>query len=308
LGILTALFQLFMFPGVLFLVVAALLASWLDRKMVALWQARVGPPWYQPFADLIKLLAKEDVMPAGGSTALGAALPIFSLACTLAASLYIPVFGQAVGSFPGDLVVVLFLLSLPSLGQFLAGWLNPSVYGVIGGNRSLLQYFAYEVPLLMGMIAPGVLSKSLTIDILTTVQHPWRWHLFMLPVGFAISLLGLIGKLKRVPFDIPNAKSEIGAGPLTDYSGRKLALWQLTVALQTLVGLHLLVDIYLGGLSPARAGWGVPVFALKTLMLLAVLSLVQVLFARLRIDQLSTIGWRLLVPLGLAQLLFSIWI
>ena len=307
-SILTTFFHLIVIPGALYLVAAALLAAWLDRKMVALWQARVGPPWYQPFADLVKLFAKEDIMPVGGSQALGAALPIFALACTLTAGLNVPVCGYAAGSFAGDLIVVLFLLSLPTLGQFLAGWLTPSVYGVIGGNRSLLQYFAYEVPLLMGMLAPAVLSRSLTIATLTQAQQPWGWHLFMLPVGFAISLLGLIGKLKREPFDIPNAKSEIGAGPLTDYSGRKLALWKLTVALQTIVGLHLLTNVYLAGTGPATGAWGIPVYALKTFLLLALLSLVQALYARLRIDQLSRVGWRVLVPLGLAQLLFSIWI
>jgi NADH-quinone oxidoreductase subunit H len=292
------LLRVFIFPGALYLILAALVVSWLDRKMVALWQARVGPPWYQPFADLVKLLAKEDVLPRGSSAHIAAALPILSLACTLTAGLYVPICGIAAASFQGDLIVVLFLLSVPTLAYFLAGWLTASVYGIIGGNRSLLQYFAYEVPLLMGMAAPAVMSKSLNIVTLMEVQQPLRWHALMLPVGLIVALLGLIGKLKRAPFDIPNAKSEVGAGPLTDYSGRKLALWKLTIALQTVVGINLLVAVYLGGGIPAWGLWGV----------LAVLSLVQVLYARLRIDQLSRIGWRLLVPLGLAQLLFGIWI
>jgi NADH-quinone oxidoreductase subunit H len=302
------LLRVFIFPGALYLILAALVVSWLDRKMVALWQARVGPPWYQPFADLVKLLAKEDVLPRGSSAHIAAALPILSLACTLTAGLYVPICGIAAASFQGDLIVVLFLLSVPTLAYFLAGWLTASVYGIIGGNRSLLQYFAYEVPLLMGMAAPAVMSKSLNIVTLMEVQQPLRWHALMLPVGLIVALLGLIGKLKRAPFDIPNAKSEVGAGPLTDYSGRKLALWKLTIALQTVVGINLLVAVYLGGGIPAWGLWGVPIYIVKAFAVLAVLSLVQVLYARLRIDQLSRIGWRLLVPLGLAQLLFGIWI
>jgi NADH-quinone oxidoreductase subunit H len=129
-----------------------------------------------------------------------------------------------------------------------------------------------------------------------------------------LALTGLIGKLKRSPFDIPKAKSEIGAGPLTEFSGRKLALWQLSLHIKTAVGIFLLVDVFLGG---ASIGLPVPailnpelveglVFGLKALLVLLVLSLVDVLYARLRIDQLVNLGWRVLAPLALAQVLVVI--
>jgi NADH-quinone oxidoreductase subunit H len=120
-------------------------------------------------------------------------------------------------------------------------------------------------------------------------------------------MIGLIGTLKRVPFDIPNAKSEIGEGPLTEYSGRKLALWKLSSSLQTWVGLRLLEAVYLGGADRMWANWGLLVFAVKMLALVAVQSLIQVLYARLRIDQLASLGWRILVPLGILQILVAIW-
>ena len=306
-SILLRVIQLLIFPGALYLIMASLLITWVDRKLVAQWQGRVGPPWFQPLADLLKLLVKEDITTIGTDEKASALLPILAVSTTMTASLYIPVGNLALHSFEGDLIVILFLLSIPTLAYFLVGWLTPSVYSVLGGNRSLLQYFSYEVPLLVGLAAPAVYAQSWNIMHLMDAQRGYRWHVFMLPVGFAIAVVGIIGKLKRVPFDIPHAKSEIGEGPLTEYSGRKLALWKLTVSLQTLVGLSLLVAVYLGGADHMWAHWGFLVFALKMLFLIAALSLIQVLYARLRIDQMADIGWKVLVPLGILQLLATLW-
>ncbi|NLD73044.1 MAG: NADH-quinone oxidoreductase subunit H [Chloroflexi bacterium] len=302
-----ALWRVLVFPGGLYLIAGSLAITWLDRALVARWQSRRGPPWYQPLADLIKLLAKEDISPRGTHAWMAVALPIASLAATLTAGLYVPVGAAAVGAFQGDLIVVLFLLSVPTLAYFLAGWATPSVYGVLGGNRSLLQYYAYEVPLIVGMAAPAVHAQSWAIADLVAAQQGFHWHALYLPVGLAVAVAGLLGKLKRVPFDIPHAKSEVGAGPLTEYSGRKLGLWKLTVSLQTLVGIHLLVAVYLGGVDGVTALGTYPAYLVKTLLCIAGFSLIQVLYARLRIDQMAEIGWRLLVPLGLVQMLATIW-
>lgn len=296
------------YPGAVYLLTMGLLLTWVDRKLVALWQGRVGPPWYQPLADTIKLLVKEDILPHGTGALAAALLPMGSMACTMTASLFIPVGNAVVHSFEGDLIVALFLLSLPSLAYFVAGWITPSVYGVLGGNRSLLQYFTYEVPLLLGIAAPAVYARSWRIMTLMNAQKGYHWHAFVLPLGFVIATLGLIGKLERVPFDIPHAKSEIGAGPLTEYSGRKLALWRLTVSLQTLVGINLLTAVYLGGADRMWAHWGFAVYVIKVISFMVGLAFVQVLYARLRIDQLVEIGWRTLVPLGLLQMIVTLWI
>jgi len=296
------------FPGALYLILGSLFIMWLDRFLVARWQARVGPPWYQPLADLIKLLSKEDISPEGTDEKVAALLPLLSLAAALTAGLYVPMGHTAVHSFEGDLIVVIFLLSVPTLAYFLAGWVTPSVYGVLGGNRSLLQYFSYEVPLLMGLVVPAVYSRSWSTMTLVDAQHGYRWHLFVFPLGFVLAIIGLIGKLKRVPFDIPHAKSEIVAGPLTEYSGPKLALWKLTVAVQTLVGINQLVAVYLGGADRLWGHWGLIVYAFKVILLVGGLALIQVLYARLRIDQMARIGWRVLVPLGIVQLLAAIWL
>ncbi len=303
-----ALFRLLVFPGFLFLVVCALTFDWIDRRVIARLQERVGPPWYQPLADLIKLLAKEDILPTGAHEWGAAALPMISLASVLTASMYVPVADTVAASFEGDLIVVMFLLSIPALAYFLAGWISVGVYSIIGGNRSLLQYFSYEVPFLMAVTGPAVLSGTWSIANIVTYQAQTMWSALVLPLGFLLALIGLIGKLKRDPLDIPKAKSEVVAGPLTEFSGRKLALWHLTMDMQTVVGIFLLVNLFFGesrfiGTLPAFL-----VFTAKALAILLMLSTAGVLYARLRIDQLASLGWRVLAPLALLQIMATIWI
>ncbi|MBN1584019.1 MAG: NADH-quinone oxidoreductase subunit H [Anaerolineae bacterium] len=296
-------FAILIFPGFGFLFVCAILFAWIDRRMIARLHGRIGPPWYQPLADFIKLMTKEDLLPEGASELSSAVLPILSLAMVLTASLYIPIGTRTASAFEGDLIVVLFLLSIPALAYFLAGWGSVGVYSVIGGNRSLLQFFSYEVPFLMALSGPAILSGSWSISRIVTRQAQTTWAAFVQPVGFMLGIIGLIGKLKRVPFDIPKAKSEVVGGPLTEFSGRKLALWHLSLQFKTVVGIFLLVDVFLGGGS---SGW--IVFGLKALSILIALSVISALYARLRIDQLITLGWRVLAPLALVQTLFTIWI
>jgi NADH-quinone oxidoreductase subunit H len=192
------------------------------------------------------------------------------------------------------------------------------VYSIIGGNRSLLQYFSYEVPFLMALSGPAILSGSWSISSIAAHQSRTTWALLVQPLGFVLAIVGLIGKLKREPFDIPKAKSEVGAGPLTEFSGRKLALWDMTLMIQTVVGIFLLVNAFLGGGGPGAgvrtATWNAAAlraagtFGLKALFILLILSVAGVLYARLRIDQLANLGWRVLAPLGLLQTIVTVWL
>ena len=300
--------NLLVFPGFLFLFFSALFFDWVDRRIIARFQERVGPPWFQPLADFIKLLAKEDVLPRGAHANAAALLPMLSLAAVLTAGLYVPVGDVVTASFEGDLIVVLFLLSLPALGYFLAGWVSVGVYSLIGGHRSLLQYFSYEVPFLMAVASPAILSGSWRIASIVEYQAQTTWGALMQPLGFVLALIGLIGKLKRDPLDIPKAKSEVVAGPLTDFSGRKMALWHLSIYIQTVVGIFLLVNLFLGESSLIGTLPALLIFGLKSLGILLLLSITSVIYARLRIDQLANLGWRVLAPLALVQILVTIWI
>ena len=301
-----ALFYLLIFPGGFFLVLVGLGFEWLDRKLLALFQRRVGPPWYQPLADLIKLFSKEDLLPKGGNELVATLLPLISLCAVLVAGLYVPIAGFTPYSFEGDLIVILFLMSVPTLAYYLAGILSIGIYSILGGGRSLLQYFSYEVPFLIALSGPAVLARSWSIEGILTAQFTLGSFVLFQPLGFILALVGLIGKLKRDPLDIPSAKSEVVGGSLTEFSGGKLGFWHLAMNIQAVVGIFLIINLFLGWTKLANPFVAILVFFLEFLVIVGMLSSASAIFARLRIDQLAGLGWRILVPLSLAQILFVI--
>jgi NADH-quinone oxidoreductase subunit H len=133
--VIKSIFNVFVFPGLLFLVLSGLTFEWLDRKFLAKFQRRVGPPWYQPLADLIKLFSKEDLLPKNANEFLASLLPLVSLSSVLTAGLYIPIAGYSPFSFEGDLIVIIFLMSVPTLAYYLAGIISLGIYSVLGGGE-----------------------------------------------------------------------------------------------------------------------------------------------------------------------------
>jgi NADH-quinone oxidoreductase subunit H len=300
-----SLFYLFIFPGAGFLLICGWFFEWFDRKLLARFQRRVGPRWFQPLADLLKLFSKEDLLPTGAKEFAAAALPIISLAAVLTAGIYVPIAGFSPVSFEGDLIVIITLLSLPTLAYYLAGIISVGVYSMLGGGRSLLQFFSYEVPLLIALSGPAVMAGSWSIQGIILSQIQMGPFLLFQPLGFLLAVAGLIGKLKRDPLDIPKAKSEVVAGSLTEYTGVKLAFWHLVMNIQAVVGIFLLVNLYLSW-SNVSGVLSVPVFFLESVLMMVLLSTASAVFARLRIDQLADLGWKILVPLALLQLLVVI--
>lgn len=270
--------------------------------MIARFQGRVGPPWYQTFADFIKLLGKEDLTPINTSTWVAAALPLIAFASVATAATSIPIVGSVRMGFQGDFIVVMFLLSLPSLLYFLAGWICSGVYSALGGNRSLLQYFSYEVLFTLAISGPAIASGSWNLT--GIINYQAEFGIFALPqfLGLVLAILGLIGKLKRAPFDIPKAKSEVVAGPLTEFSGKKLAVWYLSIHIQSVTGIFLLIICYFGGWFAINGLIRLPIFLLLAVLLQATLSLISAIYARLRIDQLIHLTWRILIPISLIHI------
>ncbi len=300
------LFFLLFFPGLAFQVVCGLAFEWLDRKLLARFQRRVGPPWYQPLADLIKLFSKEDLLPKGANHLIAALLPLVSFSAVLTAGLYIPVAGFTPFSFEGDLIVILFLMSVPTLAYYLAGIVSLGVYSVLGGGRSLLQFFSYEVPLLIALSGPAILGQSWSVAGIMEAQTVQGPFVIFQPLGFILAIVGLIGKLKRDPLDIPSAKSEVVGGSLTEITGTKLGLWHLLMKVQAVVGIFLVINLYLGWLKYLPAHLSILVFVIECLIMVVILSVTSAVFARLRIDQLAGLGWKILVPLALLQIGFVI--
>ena len=288
------------FPGGFALIANGLIYEWGHRKLVARFQNRIGPRWFQQFADMLKLIAKEEIIPHGVNKTLFVGLPIAGLAGALSAGMYVPLLGFApAASFPGDLVVTLYLLSLITLSIGLAGWNNRSRFSLVGATRTLTQFFAYEAPFMMALLGPALVAGSWTLtDILTHNQGSWL--VFSQPVGFLVAIIGLMGKLEMPPFDAPGAETEIVAGALTDYSGRSLAFFYIGKAVEMVIGLTLIAALYLGGVNNPLD------YCLKTLPLLFVISGLQSILTRLRIDQTVGVWWRYGALLVLLQWLFLI--
>ena len=299
---LTPMIHFLLFPGGLFLMLNGLFYEWGHRKLIARFQNRIGPRWYQPFADTIKLLAKEQIMPSGVNRFLFIGLPIIGVAGALTAGLYVPLMGVPSGySYPGDLIVTLYLLSLLTLCTGLAGWNTKSRFSLVGATRTLTQLFAYEAPFLMALLGPALTTGSWQInEILFRTNGDWL--IFSQPIGFIVAIIGLMGKLEMPPFDAPEAETEIVAGALTDYSGRSLGLFHIGKAVEMVVGLTAVAALYLGGISNPLE------YFLKTLPVLLVMSGVQAVITRLRIDQTVGMWWRYGTLLVLLQwVVFIVW-
>jgi NADH-quinone oxidoreductase subunit H len=297
------LFTLAIFPGGLALVTCALAYEFVNRKLIAHLQDRLGPPWFQPAADLIKLLAKDEVIPERAIAALFHGLPIVALAGVLTVALYVPLFGLGSSySFNGDLIVAVYLLSLPTMCIGLAGASNADRFSLVGAARELTQFFSYEAPFLLGLLGPALVAGSWQISKIASFASG-RWLALVQPIGFVVTLIGLMGELELPPFDAPEAETEIVAGALTEYSGRGLAFFRLAKDVELVVGLALIAAFYLGGPAIATVPFAISalIFLAKTLGLLLVLAILQTIFARLRIDQIVGLWWRYGMLLVLVQ-------
>jgi NADH-quinone oxidoreductase subunit H len=295
------LLKMLIFPGGLTLIALGLLYEYIDRKLMARFQNRIGPRLLQPLADAVKLLAKEEVVPIGVIPIFFVSLPIIAMAGALTAGLYIPMAGLTPSfSLPGDLIIVVFLLGLLTLSIGLAGANTADRFSIIGAIRTLTQLFSYEAPFLLALLCPAILADSWQISVVHESVLGQVWLALPLFIGFFVAVIGLMGKLELAPFDAPEAESEIVAGALTEYSGRGLALFRLGKNVELVVGLTLIAAFYLGGLANPLE------FLLKTLGLLVVVAALQALFARLRIDQTVGMWWRIGALLALAQLLIVV--
>jgi NADH-quinone oxidoreductase subunit H len=298
-----SIFYILVFPGIIFLGVAGLFAEYVDRKLYARLQNRMGPPWFQPFADFIKLSAKEAVIPERASALIFRVMPVLAATAVVTAFLYIPMWrAQAVYSFSGDIIVVLYLLTIPTLTFFLGGWYSTSLYSMIGAVRALTQLFAYEVPLFMAVLSPALLAGTWSLSEMCQfyTAHPAYFVVNLL--GFAVALVALLGKLEKVPFDIPEAETEIVGGTFTEYSGRYLAFFRMAVDIEMVVGASLLAAVFLPfglGLNPYL---GFVLYLIKVLFVIVLLTLMRTVVARLRIDQMVAFGWQYLVPMALGQI------
>lgn len=302
-----ALFGILVFPGFLFLCIGGICAEYFDRIFHARMQNRQGPPWFQPLADFIKLSAKEDIVPEEADRFMFKTMPVIAVASAVTSIIYVPLWStNAMYSFEGDLIIVLYLLTIPTMTFFLAGWYSTSLYAAVGAVRTLTQLFAYEVPLYIVALAPAVLANTWSLSGMASyyTAHPMRC-LFNLP-GFLISLVILLGKLEKVPFDIPEAETEIVGGVFTEYAGRFLAFFRMAIDIETVAVASVVAAIFLPfglGLNPII---GFILYILKIALVIAGVSFLRTIFARLRIDQMVMFCWKYIAPAAMLQMLLNL--
>jgi len=315
------------------LLLSAAAMVWVERRLAAALQQRLGPTrvgWQgllQPFADVIKLMFKEELRPKAADWFLFALAPIISAACAFSAFAVVP-FGAAT-SFFGLLkndslklqvadvnVAVLVIFAIASMsvyGIVLAGWSSNSKYSLLGGLRSSAQMISYELSYGMALASVLVVGNSLSLTEIVNGQSGYwfhvipRWFIFLQPLGFLIYLTAGVAETNRAPFDFPEAEQELVAGYHTEYSSMSFAMFFLAEYINMVTVSAVATDLFLGGwhgpFLPESLGW--IWFLIKVGALLFFYVWMRWTLPRYRYDQLMAFGWKILLPLSVVNLLVT---
>jgi NADH-quinone oxidoreductase subunit H len=286
------LFWILIFPGFAFTLVIGLLASWVVRKVSALVQYRVGPPVYQPLADVMKLMGKEILVPQDGQRVVFIAAPLIGLSgvLLLATILWLAV---ARIEFVGDILVAIYLMVLPSLALILGSSASGNPHAAIGASREMKLVLGYELPLVLAFVVvliktAGWVGPGEQLNLVAISQHAPVLSVSGM-LAFLVALLCVQAKLGFVPFDIAESETEVASGVIIEYSGALLAVWKLMQALM-LVALPLfLVVVFLGG--SGTSGWSLLAGIGKFVLVLVLAILIKNTNPRLRIDQAMRFFW-----------------
>ncbi|HUG14742.1 MAG TPA: NADH-quinone oxidoreductase subunit NuoH [Thermomicrobiales bacterium] len=319
-----------------FIVLNALLGAmaymtWLERKVIALMQDRIGPnrtgPFglLQPIADGIKLLGKEDLVPKFADKRIFVIAPLISFVTAPLAALVIPfgetvtVFGREVRLYVTDInVAVLYILAVGSVGVYgiiLGGYASANRYSLLGALRSAAQVISYEIVLGMSLVGVFIVSGSLSlVTIMNNQRQPLElfgsgieipgWYIFYQPIGFVIFIVAAVAETNRAPFDLPEAETELISGFHTEYSGFRFSFYFLAEYISMIVISLLAATLFLGGILGPIAD-GVWWLVLKAMIFLFFYIWLRATLPRFRYDQLMGIAWKVLLPLALANILYT---
>jgi NADH-quinone oxidoreductase subunit H len=274
----------------LFTAIAGLLTSWVDRKVTALVQMRVGPPFLQPFHDIRKLFIKETCVPEGGAIGLFLLAPLLGLAAVALASMILwrTLLDQE-STLVGDLIVLIYLLVMPALGVMLGSFASRNPLASLGGSREVKLMIAYELPLVLAILVPVIHANSIRFGDLLTGQAPITSASGVLALLVAIACMQ--AKLTIVPFDMPEAETELSGGALIEYSGPPLAMFKLTRAMMLFTLPVLLVVLFFGGLVSGSGWQGALIGFLLWFVLVAITIVLRNTTPRVRTDQAVRFFW-----------------
>ena len=282
--------------------------SWMERRLLGRFHNRIGPNRWgpfgtlQPIADFIKLLTKEDLIPAGADRIAFTLVPILMVSSLVLMTAVIP-FAKNTALADLNVGVLYFLAvsSLTAVALFMAGWSSENRFALFGAARGVAVLISYEVPVVLSLLGVVMIAGSMSLgSIVQAQQVPF---ILVQPLAFFLFLAGMSAELNRTPFDLAEAESEIIAGYHTEYSGIKFALIQAAEFGGVLVVAALITTLFLGGWAGPLAeylGW--LWFLLKTILVVALFSWIRATFPRLRIDQIMGFCWKVMLPLSLINL------
>ncbi len=289
--------------GFVLTLVVGLASSWIDRKVSARLQWRVGPPWYQPIADIVKLMSKEVVVVDGSSRFTFLSAPFIGFAAVVVVSAIIWMASiQPMSGFVGDLIVILYLLYIPSVALIIGGSASANPFAALGASREMKLMLAYEASFLIAVFTlvvndGGIISLGGMVAY-QEANGPMLTHSVSSVIAFIVALIYLPAKLGIGPFDIPEAECELIAGPYTEYSGSPLAAFKLTRAMLLCILPVLLVTLF------ATSAW-TPWAILWYVGILVVLILIKNTNPRLRIDQALRFFWGPVLVLSLVGIVLA---
>jgi NADH-quinone oxidoreductase subunit H len=282
--------------GFLATAVLGLVTSWIDRKVTARVQYRVGPPFLQPFIDIVKLLGKETVIPIGASRLTFLSAPLIGLAGVIAASTILWVNQFFTNGFAGDWIVVIYLLVVPSLSLIMAGFASGNPLASLGASREMKLILAYELPFLLAALVPVIkgigagATHPLTIGTILQVQEGGIFAGSLSGIlAVLVILLCVQAKLALVPFDIPEAETEIVGGPIIEYSGPGLAVFRLMKNMMLFTLPFFVMVLFFGGIR--LHGIGILWTILEYVGLVALCTVIRNTNPRVRIDQAVRFFW-----------------
>ena len=297
------LFNFIIFPGFLFTVIFGLAASWIDRKVTARIQWRVGPPWYQPFIDLVKLSIKEITVPRTASKGLFFLSPMIGLSAAALVSMLIWQVNiePASKGFSGDIIVVTYLLTLPAIAVILGASASGNPLASLGASREIKMVMAYELPFIICLIVPVIKSHGLLrlSDIITyQAGHGSFAASFSGMIAFIVMIFCMQAKLGLVPFDASEAETEIMGGTFIEYSGMLLAIFKITKAMLMVILPLFLITLFWQGFNFLSL-W-------KYAILLVIIILIRNTNPRVRIDQAVRFFWGKMTSLAIIAVLLAI--
>jgi NADH-quinone oxidoreductase subunit H len=320
---------------VMFTVVLVTVAElvYTERKISAWIQNRIGPNrvgWkglLQPYADVIKLLLKEDIVPTAANRFIHTLAPIISIGVAFSTLAVVPIAGETITMFGREVQMViadvnigiLYVLALTSMGVYgltLSGWSSNNKYSLLGGLRSSAQMISYELSMGLSVIGVIMVTGSLQLTEIVSHQSGWMWNMILQPVGFITFVVAAFAETNRTPFDLPEAEPELVGGYHTEYSSFKFALFFLAEYANMITASAVIATLYLGG-------WQVPylelltlpsavvvvlqilAFVVKVAFLLFVFQWVRWTVPRFRYDQLMDLGWKVMLPIALANVVVT---